>query len=43
MESVTGAVIRGHIAADTRLGEVAAIIPEISGTASVLRSLVLFG
>jgi proline racemase len=37
MESVTGAVIQGVVIADTRLGDVDAIIPEISGQATVLR------
>jgi proline racemase len=41
MESVTGAVIHGSIAADTRLGNLAAIIPEIAGDAMVLRSLTI--
>jgi len=39
MESVTGAVIQGVIAEDTRLGDVDAVIPEISGDAAVLRAL----
>ena len=41
MESVTGAVIQGSIAADTWLGGVDAIIPEIAGTATVLRTLTI--
>lgn len=41
MESVTGAVIQGVITEDTRLGSVDAIIPEISGQATVLRTLTI--
>ena len=41
MESVTGAVIEGRIKADTRLGNIDAIIPEISGAATVLRTLAI--
>jgi len=41
MESVTGAVIQGVVAADTRIGDVDAIIPEISGQATVLRMLTI--
>jgi proline racemase len=42
MESVTGAVIYGTITDDIRLGNVEAIIPEISGNAKVLRTLTIF-
>jgi proline racemase len=41
MESVTGAVIHGTITSDTRLGTVDAIVPEISGRATVLRTLTI--
>jgi proline racemase len=41
MESVTGAVIHGSIAGDTRLGNLAAILPEIAGEAMVLRSVTI--
>ena len=41
MESVTGAVIHGTITTDTRLGAVDAIVPEISGRATVLRTLTI--
>lgn len=39
MGSVTGAVIRGTIVQDVRLGRVDAIIPEISGDAKLLRTV----
>jgi len=41
MESITGAVIKGKIAGETRLGEYAAIIPEITGDAHIMRFLTI--
>lgn len=38
MQSVTGAIIHGEILSDTRVGEVNAIIPQISGTAQIIRT-----
>jgi len=42
MQSVTGAVIHGEILADTKVGEVNAIIPQISGTAQITRTVTIF-
>jgi len=43
MESVTGAVIDGAVMADTRLGDLDAIVPQIAGSAQITRMLWLLG
>lgn len=42
MQSVTGAVVHGEISSDTKIGEVKAIIPQISGTAQIIRAVTIF-
>lgn len=42
MQSVTGAIIRGEILSDTKVDEVNAIIPQISGTAHITRAVSIF-
>ena len=42
MQSVTEAVIHGEILPDTTIGEVKAIIPQISGTAQIIRAVTIF-
>lgn len=41
MESITGAIIKGKVAGETRLGEHTAIIPEITGDAHIMRFLTI--
>ena len=42
MQSVTGATIRGEILSDTKIGDVNAIVPQISGTAQITKTETIF-